>query len=646
MKSHNSMQCGGPSGYSTVAAVLALTLLLTPLQSAMSIECSHGATTSAKGNSLFLYFPTSSDASFESSISGISTSPLAAFDVADLDSGIGTTAQLRDRIAEIVTEDYCEFNVDVTMTTTAPTTAGIARWQIVGIGSDSKTYMSYDLFGVSALGSNTGDADAQDYTRVWAASFDNAYGGTGGALNGTDSTLERWATAIGSTTSHEAAHNYGVTHCEAGSLTGEDTETNHIMNTGNVSGQGCSYTNTIDGEDRAGTRRHFSDQSYEVLAHNIGLNIMSVYNWDLMNPNAEDAHELEITLLSSAASLNISTWWNGTRSPWRDPTITATGGTQAFQGTTYNVFILDFSVDKTWSGGSAGVVPGGAEFHIGAGFVESDLVIVHDTSLKDSSGNVLTLHPRMAGFDRGALDLASGDFAMAMYNTDSAAGAMTISDMQIRYLPRLVDINAMIEDAAMVDVRGIPVIPHASCDPKRCKPRRDFKLGNTRKFHLGNLTDDRFVDVVHDASDCDPNQIKVIPAAGDMEGGSMHYCISGNSLSLFPATSIYVTATIVDPDARYFDRATGDYVNGPLESKVFYQFTGIVPDLNNNGVDDLIDIRTGAAVDDNENGVIDKAEPPQSEPQPDSDDQQWWAYLIWLLLILTILWLYFSRKSD
>lgn len=620
----------------------AFAFALAPTTDALSQECSHGATTSAKGNSLFLYFPTASDSSFEATISGFTTSPLEAFDVADLDSGIGTTAQIRNRIFQIVTEDFCEFNVDVNQTTTAPSTTGIARWQIVGIGSGSKSTAAGILFGVSSLGDNTGDADAQDFTRVWAASFGDAFGGTGDALNGTNSTLERWATAIGSTTSHEAGHNYGVTHCNAGPLAGEDAAPNHIMNTGSVAGQGCSFTDTVDGEDRAGTRRHFSDQSYEVLAHNIGLNIMTVYNWDFMNPNAEDAHELEITLLSRASSLTLSTWWNGSRSPWRDPTITSTGGTQTFQGATYNVFILDFSVDKSWTGGADGVVPGGAGFHIGAGFVESDLVIVYDTKLKNSAGADLTLHPRMAGFNRGAADLFSGDFAMAMYNTDAAAGDLTISDMQIQFLPRLVDINAMIRGAEMVDVRGIPVKPHGGCDPKRCKPRRDFELSNKREFHLGNLTDDRFVDIIHDASDCEPGTVTLVGA--DMEGGSLRYCIDGNSLSLFPSTSIYVTATIVEPNARYFDRAAGAYVSGPLESRVFYQFVGIAPDFNNNGVDDLIDIREGNSVDENENGVVDEAEPGETPGETEPPKLPWWVYLIWLIMILIILALFLGRK--
>ena len=138
-----------------------LAITLAPVQDLFSQDCSHGATTSARNNKLYLYFPTASDATFESSISGVTTSPLAEFDVADLDAGIGTTAQLRGQIFQIVTEDFCEFNVEVLQTTTSPSTTGITRWQIVGIGSDSKTIGGGNLFGISSLGSNTGDADAQ-----------------------------------------------------------------------------------------------------------------------------------------------------------------------------------------------------------------------------------------------------------------------------------------------------------------------------------------------------------------------------------------------------------------------------------------------------------------------------------------------------
>jgi len=622
---------------STLLFFLAAFCLLTITPTVLGQDCSHGATTSPAGNNLYLYFPTTSDASFEATISGISTSPLGAFDVSDLDAGIGTTANLRDRIFDIVTEDYCEFNVRVFQTTASPSTTGVTRWQIVGIGSDTRAYGTGWLFGISALGSNTGDADPQDYTRVWAGSFDGAYGGAGGALNGTSSTLERWARAIGSTVSHEAAHNYGVTHCDATSLAGEDAEQNHIMNTGDPSLSGCTHAG-VDGEDRAGIRRHFSDQSYEVLAHNIGLNIMTVYNWDFINPNAEDAHSLQITLLSSASSLSLRTWWNGSRSPWRDPTISSTGSTRSFQGTSYNEFILDFSTDKSWTGGADGVVPGGSEFHIGAGFNEHDLVIVYDTKLKNNAGADLTLHPRMVGFNRGATDLSSGDFALAMFNPNPNAGDLEIRDLQIQYLPRVVDINTMIEGASILDVRGLPIVPHGNCNPQA-----NFELKNNREFRLGKLSDERFVDITYDSAGCKPG---IMLSPQDMEGGEVVYCPNGTFLSLFPSTVVYVTATVVDPNARYYNRRTREYVNGPLESKVFYEFTGFMPDFNNNGVDDLIDIREGTAVDKNGNGVPDEVEPEKPGESEWPFGLPWWVYLIWLILIIIIILLSPRRRKG
>lgn len=606
-----------------ILSIFALSLVFS--QNAFSVvDCSHGATTSAKGNNLYLYFPTATDNTFPE-FSPETTSPLAVFDVADLDSGIGSTAQLRDSIFDIVTTDYCEFNVKVFLTTTSPDVTGVTRWNIIGLGTDSSGAFGY------AQEVDIGDTDPQDYGRVWAASFDDSYGGAGGALNGANSTLDRWATAIGHTTSHEAGHNYGLGHGDsiprAGSA--EDARSNHDMATGT----------TLTGEIRVSRNRHFSDTSYGILAHNVGLNIMSVYNWDFMNPNAEDAHSLEITLLSSASTLSLSTWWNGARSPWRDPVVSSTGTTQDFQGSNYNKFTLVFSVDKSWTGGTDGVVPGGAEFHIGAGFSESDLVIVYDTKLKDSGGSDLTLHPRMAGFDAGAADLASGDFEMAMFNPDPDAGDMIIRNMNIQYLPRLMDIDAMLVGEKMRDIRGTPIEAHGSCDPRACIPRKDFDLKISKKFHLANLSDDRFVDIVYDSKDCKQGSVN---APADKETGEEIYCPDGNALSLFPSTSVYVTATIVDPNARYFDQKTGGYINGPLESKVFYQFVGIVPDFNENGVDDLIDIRKGTSKDNNGNGVVDDVEP--SEPNDEEQKLPWWVYLILAILIIIILILFTRQK--
>ena len=599
-----------------------------PLHWVHGQDCPPGATTSAKGNKLYIYFPTAVDNTFPEYDPDAQTSPLAAFNVADLDNTIGTTAQLRNRIFEIVTEDYCEFNVEVIQSTTLPATGSIPRWQIVGIGSDAETVRGNDLFGV-AQNVDIGDADAQDYARVYAASFESAYGGTGGELNGANSTLERWARAIGHTTSHEAGHNYGLGHGNSASVVGsnEDAQNNHILATGRTG---------LTGSMRAGNRRHFSNTSYEILAHNVGLNIKTLYNWDFVNPNSTDAHSMDIILLSTAASLSINWWYNGSRSPWRDPTIVSTGATRTFQGTTYNEFRLTFNVDKAWSGGSDGVAPPGIEFHTGASFNETNAVIVYDTKLKNSGGTDLPLHPRMVGFDAGNFDLSSGDFSMAMFNPNADAGDLIIRDLNIQFLPRMADIATMIDGDTLADIRGIPITAHGFCGPSR----PDFTLKDSRSFRLAELMDGRFVDITYDSTGCRRGFIQG-EGPGDMEGGEVNYCAHGTALSLFPSTTVYVTATIVEPNARYFDPEVGDFVNGPLETKVFYQFAGIVPDLNQNGVDDILDIRENPELDNNGNGVIDSVEP----KQPDNKNLPWWVYLIWILMAIIIIILYSKRRK-
>lgn len=564
-------------------------------------NCPPGATTSQRDNKLFLYFPTTSDNTFPE-YSAANTSPLEPFNVSDLDAGIGTTLQLRNRITEIVTEDYCEFNVEVIPTTTAPNTTGIARWQIVGIGSDNGTVLGRDLFGV-AQDVDLGDGAGQDYARVYAGSFGNAYGGTGGVLAGSNSTLERWATALGHTTSHEAGHNYGLAHCDAGPRTGEDGSRNHIMNTSNprrTRTESCGFNGVTD-EDRASRRRHFSDQSYEILAHNIGLNVKTLYNWDFANPNSDAAHSMEITLLSTAPSLTISWWYNGSRSPWRNPTISSSLGSKTFQGTTYNEFLLTFSVDKSWSNGNPGIAPPGVEFHTGASFVESDPVIVYDTKLKNNGGADLPLHPRMIGFDAGSMDLSTGDFSVSMFNPNHEEGDLIIQDFTFQFLPRLVDIESMLENVPLQDIRGLPVNPYS-----RCTPMTQFELAENQAFRLASLTDNRFVDITYNSDDCEPG---IVASPNDGRGIEVVYCPNGTALSLFPSTAIYISATIVDPNANYYDPDSGFMVTGPLTSKVFYQFAGIVPDFNNNGEDDLIDIRTGVSKDVNSNGVVDEVDP-------------------------------------
>src|SRR5207244_2787783 len=81
----------------------------------------------------------------------------------------------------------------------------------------------------------------------------------------------------------------------------------------------------------------------------------------------------------------------------------------------------------------------------------------------------------------------------------------------------------------------------------------------------------------------------------------------GYNIDLFPATAMYITATIVDPRGRRWHPKRKRFVDGPVESRLFYQISGRHPDLNHNGVDDAIDIRSGKSRNRRGTGVPDDA---------------------------------------
>src|SRR4051812_43411931 len=174
---------------------------------------SYGGT---KPNKLYLYFPTASDPGypeFGTAVGVPPTSPAHAFDIADLPSFAGivpapTAADLQNGIYDVVADDYCEFNVEVIKTTAAPPTTSANR-NTVAVTTDDAT--SIGLFGL-AQAVDTGDATPVDYAYVWGATYQGLYGGPGLALNGANSTVERWAKALGGTAAHEGGHNYGLSH--------------------------------------------------------------------------------------------------------------------------------------------------------------------------------------------------------------------------------------------------------------------------------------------------------------------------------------------------------------------------------------------------------------------------------------------------
>lgn len=573
-----------------VALLTAVGLATAP--PALAQSCPAGALATSKSSALYLYMATSVDNTFPS-YGGESTSPLNPFDMASHDGSIGTS-QVRQRVLDLVRAGYCEFDVEVKLATSTPSPTE-SRWQIVGIGSDTTAGPVGKAQAV-----DTGDADAQDYSRVWV---ENLESWTGSALSGSSSTLERWATAIANLAAHESAHNYGALHSESAPRPGEDATPNHF-----IADPAAGATPT----SIAGSLNHFSDRTYERFGHDLGLNVKTLHNWDFVNPNGTDADSLVVRLLSTAPSLTLGWVYNGSLSPWTNPTVTLQPGPETYRGTSYNVFHLEFSTAKSWSGGGGGVAPPGEKFHVGASFSES--VIVYETILRNG-GSDLPLKPRMFGYDAGT---ASPEFAVTFFNPQAEAeGDLVLSDLRVLFLPRMVDIEQMVEGGDLVGLHGLPVrsFPRqpreeraAEGPPIRQRLPEPVRIGDEPySLPVAHVTDRRHLDVTYEEGYCEPASGQLpAPAFGDPR---VVYCPRpGTALSLFPATYTFVVATVTDPDARHWDPDAGAFVDGPLATRLFFQVAGIVPDANRNGVDDLLDIRTGTSRDADGDGIPDEAQ--------------------------------------
>ena len=583
---------------------IVLASLLVVAASISSVAAPHCYTSygGTKPNKLYLYFPAVADPSypeFGTPLGLPATSPAHEFNVADLTSYTGTASDLENAIYDVVADTYCEFNVEVIQTTTAPP-ATFSRRNTVSIGTDEDT--ADGLFGL-AQNVDTGDTTAVDFAHEWAGTYQGLYGGAGGELNGANSTLDRWAQAIGGTAAHEAGHNYGLSHNDGLVLgTGEDPLVHHIM------ASGSHYS----GEDRAGYRRHFSDHEYSILAANVGLSVQTVWNWDFVNPNSQTAVKVVLDILSTQTSLTVSGPYNGSESPWINPTVSSSLGTQVFKGVTYNKFQVTWSTGHAWDGhvpggtgpspGTSGQVAGGASFHIGTGFAGvdytlADPVIITNVTLFNASNSALALHPRAVSFDSGTLDAADGIFRIEAFNL--GRGPIQLSNVRVQMLPRLLDINLMVPGQEQLsDVRGLPF--YAWNKPRVIREVKPLQKGQTMTIPIASLKDKRNIVEVLTEEDC--------ARADRLKGRDVLYCKPGVNVDLFPATSVYINASITDPIAKHWDAKKRKYVVGPLTSQAFMQIVGRHPDLNKNGVDDYIDIHNKKSMDENRDGVPDEAQ--------------------------------------
>jgi hypothetical protein len=526
-------------------------------------------------NKLYVYMPAVDDPTYPEfgfPPSTPSTSPAHRFDAAELPSYTGTTADLRNAVTHVVQLDYCEFNVEVLQTTTAPP-ATYARRNTVAVGTDS-AYTYGVLFGM-AQNVDTGDVTAIDFARDWVGTYQDWTGGPGGQLNGVSSTLDRWAYSIGGTAAHEAGHNYGLAHGDGLPLAaGEDVLVHHLM------ASGSHYS----AADRANYRRHFSDHEFSVLATNVGLDLDTMWNWDMTNPNAQTAYRLRMTFLHPAPSVSLSGSFGGCSSPWISPTISGPFGTQVFKGSTYYKYQMDWTAaNGAWpcSGpGSPGQLPGGTYFHVGAtlaGIVPSvpDSFIIIDTTLFDVGGTALALHPRQFAFDVGTLDTVAGVMNLGIFNV--AGTPLLLQNLVMQELPRVLAIEAMVPNAAMVDFTGEPVLPWEG-STRQLVSQATLKGDETLSIPIARIGQPRHINETLTAADCRAQADRFGPGADTTN------CRPGTTTDLFPATTAYFTADVIDPNATYWDPERKAYVTGPLASRVYYQVAGRRLDQRQSGI--------------------------------------------------------------
>ncbi|MEP6920720.1 MAG: hypothetical protein ABI967_06315 [bacterium] len=555
---------------------------------------SYGTLDSAKPNKVYVYFPAANDAGYpEFGVSGLVTSPAHRFDISELGSYTGTAAALRNAIFGVVTNSYCEFNVQVLQTTTSPPTT-FPRRNVVAVGTDfSGGTCGVDETWGLAQNVDTGDATNVDFARVWAGSYQQCTGGAGGELNGVNSTLERWARSIGGTTAHEAGHNYGISHNDGLVLAaGEDILQHHIM----ARGSNFSYAN------RAGFRRHFSNNEFSILASNIGLSIQTMWNWDMVNPNAQTGRRLRMSFLSTKPSLILSWSYDGNRSPWINPVVSGPSGTQVFKGTTFNRYTIEWSASNPASA-TPGQVAGGGPFHVGAtfsgvNFSDPDAIIVTDVQLLNGSGTALALKPRLAGFDGGVLDSADGALNLSVFNI--AGDTLILQDLRVQELPRVLSLNSMVPGARLRDPFGIPFEPWRE-GSRQVIDKVEIRKGGELKIPIARMSEKRHVFEVVTERDCRDAQDR-------RKGQDTRGCKPGVNVDLFPSTTLLVTATLIDPQMKHWDRRAKKYIVGPVATQIFYQIAGRHPDLNKNREDDYIDIATKKSKDRNGDGVPDEAQ--------------------------------------
>jgi hypothetical protein len=231
--------------------------------------------------------------------------------------------------------------------------------------------------------------------------------------------------------------------------------------------------------------------------------------------------------------------------------------------------------------------------------VSGDTVIANGISLVDGAATPLPLQPRIPGFDAGAVAAIDGSFSVGIFNFGEAS--IRLEDTTIRLLSRFASIDFLLaKPSGLIGPFAAPVTPWSTKKPFDASVR--LLRGKSLRIPVARMRDARRAVRTIGPAQCN---------RGDMmrPGRDTKDCTQGESVGLFPATSTLISATVVDPLAKHWDRERRAYVIGPLRSRVAYQLAGRHPDLDKNGIDDYLDIKAGRARDSNGDGVPDHAQP-------------------------------------
>jgi hypothetical protein len=243
-------------------------------------------------------------------------------------------------------------------------------------------------------------------------------------------------------------------------------------------------------------------------------------------------------------------------------------GTRTFKGTSYNVYQIEWSAGQVWANGPSGQVPGQQKFHIGATFssvskTESDSIIITDVTLFDTSGKPLPQHPRWMSFDAATFDQQSGMLNLLVHNV--ADRTLILRDLVVRDMPRIVSIEAMIADEPISDIDGRIFQPWAG-GTRRPVTWLSVEPGQNISVPIANARKRPYVLRRPTTRDCAPRSNEPDPEL---------QCRPGKVVTdLFPATTTYITATIVDQKGQRWDPKAKRLVIGPVETRIYYQLAG------------------------------------------------------------------------